>query len=140
MEACQGSHLSGEKKLIVLIDSWAWVEFFAGSKIGEKVRDYVMDESLEIIISSINLAEIYRIALDRFDESTAEKRRRAMQSRCFLIPVDEEIAIQGARFRNERNWGMGDALIYATAVREKAKVLTGDPHFKGLKDTIFLEN
>jgi PIN domain nuclease of toxin-antitoxin system len=126
--------------LTVLIDSWAWVEFFAGSRIGEEVRDYVMDESLEIIISSINLAEIYRIALDRFDESTAETRRKAMLSRCFLIPVDEEIAIQGARFRHERNWGMGDALIYATAVREGAKVLTGDPHFKGLKDTIFLEN
>lgn len=126
--------------MTVLIDSWAWVEFFAGSRIGEEVRDYVMDESLEIIISSINLAEIYRIALDRFDESNAEMRRRAMLSRCFLIPVDEEIAIQGARFRHERNWGMGDALIYATAVREGAKVLTGDPHFKGLKDTIFLEN
>lgn len=126
--------------MTVLIDSWAWVEFFAGSRIGEEVRDYVMDESLEIIISSINLAEIYRIALDRFDESTAETRRRAMLSRCFLIPVDEEIAIQGARFRHERNWGMEDALIYATAVRKGAKVLTGDPHFKGLMDTIFLEN
>jgi predicted nucleic acid-binding protein len=125
--------------LTVLIDSWAWVEFFAGSKIGEVVRNYVMDESVDIIISSINLAEIYRIALDRFDEPTAEKRRRAMLSRCFLIPVDEEIAVQGARFRHERKWGMGDALIYATALREGARVLTGDPHFKGLKETIFLE-
>jgi hypothetical protein len=83
------------------------VEFFAGSKIGEEVRSYVMDESVDIIISSINLAEIYRIALDRFDEPTAEKRRRAMQSRCFLIPVDEEIAVQGARFRHERDMGNG---------------------------------
>ena len=125
--------------MTVLIDSWAWVEFFAGSKIGEEVRNYVMDESVDIIISSINLAEIYRIALDRFNEPTAEKRRRAMLSRCFLIPVDEEIAVQGARFRHERKWGMGDALIYATALREVAQVLTGDSHFKGLKDTIFLE-
>jgi len=35
---------------------------------------------------------------------------------------------------------MGDALIYATAVRERATVLTGETHFKGLKETIFLEN
>jgi predicted nucleic acid-binding protein len=125
--------------LIVLIDSWAWVEFFAGSKIGEKVKGYVMDENQEIIISSINLAEIYRIALDRFDQLAAETRRRSMLSRCFLIPVDEEIAVQGAKFRHDRDWGLGDALIYATAVREGAKVLTGDPHFKGLKDVIFLE-
>jgi predicted nucleic acid-binding protein len=121
-----------------LIDSWAWVEFFAGSKSGESVRNYVMDEDQDIIISSINLAEIYRIALDRFDEETAEKRRRAMITRCYLIPVDEEIAIMGARFRHERDWGLVDAFIYATAIREGAKVLTGDPHFKGLNDVIFL--
>lgn len=124
--------------MIVLIDSWAWVEFFAGSKTGELVKVYVMDENQEIIISSINLAEIYRIALDRFDEKTAEKRRRAMISRCYLIPVDEEIAIKGAKFRHGRDWGPGDALIYATAILEGAKVLTGDPHFKGLEDVIFL--
>jgi len=124
--------------LTVLIDSWAWAEFFAGSKIGEIVKTYVMDEDQEIIISSINLAEIYRLALDRFDEKTAEKRRRAMISRCYLIPVDEEIAISGAKFRHERDWGLGDALIYATAIREDATVLTGDPHFKGLNDVIFL--
>lgn len=124
--------------MTVLIDSWAWVEFFAGTKIGEKVKAYVMDADQEIVISSINLAEIYRLALDRFDEQTAEKRRRAMISRCYLIPVDEEIAVRGARFRHERDWGLGDALIYATAVREGTEVLTGDPHFKGLKDVIFL--
>jgi predicted nucleic acid-binding protein len=97
-----------------------------------------MDEDQEIIISSINLAEIYRIALDRFDEQTAEKRRRSMISRCCLIPVDEEIAIKGARFKHERDWDLGDAIIYATAIREGAKVLTRDSQFKGLKDVIFL--
>lgn len=124
--------------MIVLIDSWAWVEFFAGTPKGELVRSYVMNEDQEIIISSINLAEIYRIALDRFGEAAAEKRRRAMTSRCYLIPVDEEIAIMGARFRHERDWGLGDALIYATAIREGARVLTGEPHFKGLNDVIFI--
>ncbi len=124
--------------MTVLIDSWAWVEFFAGSKTGKIVKDYVMDEDQEIIISSINLAEIYRLTLDRFDEKTAEKRRQAMISRCYLIPVDEEIAVNGAKLRHERDWGLGDALIYATAIREGAKVLTGDPHFQGLSDVIFL--
>jgi len=126
--------------LIVLIDSWAWAEFFAGTKIGETVKTYVMDENQEILISSINLAEIYRLALSRFDEQTAEKRRRSMLSRCFLIPVDEEIAVLGAKLRQQRDWGLSDALIYATAIREGAQVMTGDNHFKGLKETIFLEH
>ncbi len=90
-----------------MIDSWAWVEFFAGTKIGEKVKAYVMGADQEIVISSINLAEIYRLALDRFDEQTAEKRRRTMISRCYLIPVDEEIAVLGAKLRHERDWDLG---------------------------------
>ena len=35
---------------------------------------------------------------------------------------------------------VADALIYATEIREGAQVMTGDLHFKGLKDTIFLEH
>ncbi|KPQ41521.1 MAG: hypothetical protein MPEBLZ_03884, partial [Candidatus Methanoperedens nitroreducens] len=31
------------------------------------------------------------------------------------------------------------SIIYATAKREGALVLTGDPHFKGLNDVIYLE-
>ena len=126
--------------MIVLIDSWAWTEFFAGTKIGETVKTYVMDENQEILISSINLAEIYRLALSRFDEQTAEKRRRSMLSRCFLIPVDEQIAVLGAKLGQQRDWGLADALIYATAIREGAQVMTGDHHFEGLKETIFLEH
>ncbi|VVB62975.1 Uncharacterised protein [uncultured archaeon] len=61
--------------MIALIDSWAWLEFFAGSKTGEMVKTYLMDEDQEIIKSIINLAEIYSTALDRFDEQPAEKRR-----------------------------------------------------------------
>jgi hypothetical protein len=51
-----------------------------------------------------------------------------MISRCNLIPVDEAIAIKGAKFRHERDWGLEDALIYATATLGGAKVLTGDHH------------
>jgi predicted nucleic acid-binding protein len=60
-----------------------------------------------------------------------------MISRCNLIPVDEAIAIKGAKFRHERDWGLEDALIYATATLGGAKVLTGDHHFEGLRDVIF---
>jgi hypothetical protein len=44
-----------------------------------------------------------------------------MSSRCYLIPVDEEIAVKGAKFRHDRDLGLGDALIYATAIREGQK-------------------
>lgn len=62
-----------------------------------------------------------------------------MISRCYLIPVDEEIAVTGAKLRHERDWGLGEALIYATAKRERAEVLTGDPHFRGVENLFILK-
>jgi len=124
--------------LTVLIDSWAWIEFYAGSEAGEKVMAYVLDDDQDVIISAINLAEIYQVALRSFDENTAETRRRALKNRCDIIAVDEEIAVMAAKIKHDLKWGLGDALIYATAKREGAKVLTGDLHFKGQSDVIYL--
>jgi len=36
--------------------------------------------------------------------------------------------------------GMADAIIYATAKKERAKLVTSDVHFKGLKDVEFIDN
>ncbi len=35
-------------------------------------------------------------------------------------------------------WGIGDSIVYATARREGAMLMTGDPHFKGVKDVVYL--
>ena len=38
-----------------------------------------------------------------------------------------------------RNFGLADSIILATARKLRAKVVTGDSHFKGFKETVFLE-
>lgn len=124
--------------MTVLIDSWAWIEFFQGSHAGSKVMGYLEDDS-DLIISTINLAEVYRWILRYYDQKTAEEKRMAMKERCMLISVDEEIAVQAAEIRNRLKWGLGDSIVYATARREAARVLTGDSDFKGQDDVIFLE-
>ncbi|RLG60071.1 MAG: hypothetical protein DRN95_00565 [Candidatus Hydrothermarchaeota archaeon] len=123
--------------MTVLIDSWAWIEYFRGSKAGEKVRKYIEGEN-EIIISTINMAEIYRWILRFYDEKIAEEKRNFIKKRAIVIDVTEEIAIKSAKIKHKLKWGLGDSIIYATAKQEKAKVLTGDPHFKNLKDVIYI--
>ena len=124
--------------MTVLIDSWAWIEFFQGSHAGSTVMSYLEDDS-DLIISTINLAEVYRWILRYYDQKTAEEKRMAMKERCMLISVDEEIAVQAAEIRNRLKWGLGDSIVYATARREAARILTGDSDFKGQDDVIFLE-
>ncbi|HEC87986.1 MAG TPA: type II toxin-antitoxin system VapC family toxin, partial [Thermoplasmata archaeon] len=73
----------GGRKLTVLIDSWAWIEYFRGSKSGEKVRKYIEGRE-KAIISAINIAEVYRWILSFYDEKIAEKKIEVMKERCFV--------------------------------------------------------
>nr|MDO8043795.1 PIN domain-containing protein [Candidatus Baldrarchaeota archaeon] len=45
--------------LILIFDSYAWIEFFIGSRLGEKVRRY-LEEGHEVVVPDIVLAEIAR--------------------------------------------------------------------------------
>jgi predicted nucleic acid-binding protein len=123
--------------LTVLIDSWAWIEFFQGSDAGKVVMGY-LDDDQDLIISAVNLAEVYRWILHFYDERIAEEKKAAMKERCLLIDVDEEIAVEAARIKHRLKWGLGDSIVYATARREAASVLTGDGGFQGQNDVIFL--
>ena len=123
--------------MTVLIDSWAWIEFFQGSNAGAAVMGY-LDDDQDLIISAVNLAEVYRWILHFYDERIAEEKKAAMKERCILIDVDEEIAVEAARIKHRLKWGLGDSIVYATARREAASVLTGEGNFQGQNDVIFL--
>lgn len=123
--------------MTVLIDSWAWIEFFQGSDAGKVVMGY-LDDDQDLIISTVNLAEVYRWILHYYDERIAEDKKAAMKERCILIDVDEEIAVEAARIRHRLKWGLGDSIVYATAKQQSASVLTGDGDFQGRDDVIFL--
>lgn len=124
--------------MTVLVDSWAWIEYFKGSEAGGRAREIIEDPSETIVLSTINIAEVYRRILEDYDETKAEEKGEVMKDRSFVQPVDEDIAVVSAKIKFERRWGLGDSIIYATAKRENAKVLTGDPHFEGLEETIFI--
>jgi predicted nucleic acid-binding protein len=56
-----------------------------------------------------------------------------------IIPLDTALARKaGAVRRDLLEGGLGDAIIYATALQYQARVLTGDPHFRDLPEVVFL--
>ena len=129
--------------MTVLVDSWAWIEYFKGSEAGEKVKELLENSQEKVVVSLIIIAEVYNSFLRDYsppnNKRYAEASRKAMKQRSYVYDVDEEIAVDSAKVKHEKKWDLGDSIIYATAKREGAKVLTGDSHFKGLKDVMFLE-
>jgi predicted nucleic acid-binding protein len=56
-----------------------------------------------------------------------------------VVPLDTEIARKAGaliheRKRKIRRWGLADSIVLATAREHKAKIVTGDEHFRGLAD------
>lgn len=131
------------KKMTVLVDSWAWIEYFKGTCAGERVKELLENSQDKVIVSTVNIVEVYNSFLSDYsrpdNDRYAEASRNAMEQRSYVYEVDKKIAVDSAKIKHEKKWGLGDSIIYATAKREGALVLTGDPHFRGLNDVIYLE-
>lgn len=88
--------------------------------------------------SLITIAE-----LERFYGTDRERMDRMVsmiRSRSLLVPVDLPVTRAAGRVRREmKKGGIADAIIYATALCHAAKVVTGDPHFRGMAEVVFVE-
>lgn len=123
--------------MTVLIDSWSWIEYWAGSKYADAVAKYI-EGSEPAIVSTLNIAEVHYWFIRHYDEATANERISRMRKRCFTIPVNEEIAVEASRIKHGKKMGLADSIILATASVEKAIVVTGDPDFVNVEGVVFI--
>jgi predicted nucleic acid-binding protein len=123
--------------LTVLIDSWAWIEYWKGGKLAGEAASYI-DGDEESVVSAINLAEVHLAIARSYDEATAGKKVATMEKRCHVVPVDRNIAIEAAKIKKKEKLGLADSLILATAHQVGGRVVTGDPDLKSLRDVVFL--
>ena len=126
----------------MLIDSFAWIEYFMGTKKGEEVKE-VVESDVQLYTSPIVIAEIYSKSLRT--DGRAEERRSFIVKRCAVIPIDEEIAVEAAKIHAEAketmaDFGLADAFVLASARYKHVKVLTGDTHFKDFSESIMLSD
>jgi predicted nucleic acid-binding protein len=124
----------------MILDSYAWIEYFCGSRAGKQVNDLVEKGNCYTI--ECNLAEIYEWALMHREDFSFILSIIASKSR--IIPVNRRDWIRGVeikadmRKKKKNDFGLVDAIVIAKQEELKCKVITGDPHFKGEKNIIFL--
>lgn len=123
--------------MTVLIDSNIWIEYFSGSSVGKKALPFI-EGNEKIVMSTINLAEIFRHIMARRGKQDAERAKDALLKYGFSIPVTNTIAIEAAVIKHEKKMGLADAIIYATAKQENAQIVTIDNDFRGCENVLFL--
>jgi predicted nucleic acid-binding protein len=124
----------------VVLDSFAWIEYFNGTSAGKTVHDLL--GSGRVATPAIVIAELSE-KYKRLNREFASKYD-FLRARTSIVPIEEELAraageINFERKKTVRGWGMADSLILATARRSGSRIVTDDLHFKDLvEETIML--
>jgi predicted nucleic acid-binding protein len=127
----------------VIFDAYAWVEYALGTEKAGKIAEY-LDGEEEVYTPASVLAELKEAMLRHgVKESAAKDIMTYIRSRTVVLSIDSDLAeLAGlVNFRNKKRiegWGMLDSFVYAAAMAKSGRVLTGDPHFKGLPDVVLL--
>ena len=114
----------------VLVDSSGWLEYITSDSKADLFSPY-LEGQRPVLIPTIVLHEVRKILLQRQPKTVADLFVSEALRRT-VVPVDQEIALAAAAISIQYELPMADALIYATAERHGAEVVTSDSHFKGL--------
>lgn len=122
-----------------VLDSFAWVEYFLGSKSGEKVKEFV--ENNECITPTIVIAELS--AKYSNENKEFSDKLKFIKFNTKVITLTDEIAEFAGKIKTQqrkikKDFGLADSIIYATALSYDAKVISGDPHFENIKEAIMI--
>ena len=116
-------------------DSWAWVEFFRGSRTGESVKRIV--EGGEVLFTpSVCLAEIKVKYLS--EGRDPRDRLSFMKARTSIVEVDADVAEEAADLKVRYSLHMIDALILACARKAGGELVTGDKHLQGIPGVLMV--
>ncbi len=114
-----------------LVDSSGWLEYLSDSENAENFAEAI-ENTEELLVSSINIYEVYKKILKTKDENTALQILGLMRQ-AKVIDVTASIAVQAAKLSFEKNIPMADSIIYTTARDNNATMWTQDIDFKNLE-------
>ena len=125
----------------MLLDTYALVELFEGTKKGEVVKKFLKRES-KVYLSVLSIYELGTHLEREIGIDAAQEYIRSVQIHYDIIDVNQSITLHAVEIRRENKLPVVDCLIYATARSTKSRVVSGCKHFKSIrksKDVIILE-
>ncbi len=115
---------------MILVDTSAWIEWLIGSATGDRIAEYLPEQSDWLVPTMVQL-ELSKWLRREVGEDKADQVIAFTQV-CQVVPLDTEIALAAADACRAHKLATADAIIFATAQAHGAKLLTCDAHFEGL--------
>lgn len=136
--------MSGSGESNVLIDTYAWIEYFRGTKEGELAKEYI-ESGRKVMTPSIVLAELS----DKYRRSGKERkweteRRNTVEILSKIVNLSQDSADEAGKIKKRMrkeysDFPLADGMILAITREQEAKIITGDPHMRDLSEVIDLK-
>jgi predicted nucleic acid-binding protein len=115
---------------LILVDSSGWIEYLAARPKADKFAPYIEGDE-PLVTSVIQVYEIYKVVRRDISEERAIESISALRA-TRIEPLAESLALEAADIALEHGLAMADAIIFATARKHDAEIITADSDFDGL--------
>ena len=130
-----------------VIDAYAWIEYFRASQYGKVAKEYI--ESADSVTPSIVVAEVSRKLQEEIElgNETPDGRLNRLEfisATSQVVELDFDLAVAAGSAdcdmkKKQKGWGLADSIVLCTARNINGKVVTGDEHFRDLKEVVFIK-
>jgi len=127
--------------MIYLVDSWAWIEYFIGSKNGSTLKKLLGNKNHKFITMECTISELKCYCLR--NDLDFNRMHSALKKNSILLPVMANHWLEAAQIRHEirkniKDFGLIDSILVAKQNEFKCHIVSGDSHFKKMKNVVYI--
>jgi predicted nucleic acid-binding protein len=119
-----------------VVDTSAWLEWLSDSSLGRRIGMELPAKEFWIVPTIVQYELARHLAREASEDAADDTI--AFSTKCFVIPLDTQLAVRAAEIASDNALPMADAIVYATAVASGADLLTCDAHFAKLPHVVYL--
>ena len=124
-----------------LIDSFALLAYLKQESNYQKVEDLLSSKETQLLMNDINIGETFYILARERGLDQAEYFINAILPNLPITKMGNTLTevIQAAKIKAQYPISYADCFAVATAIREKATIITGDPDFKQVEKIVKID-
>ena len=120
---------------MLLVDSSGWLEFFMDGPLAGTYTQHLKHPN-DVLTPTVVLYEVYKIVKRQRSEEEA-LTAIAQMGKTQVVPLNDTIALTAADASLTYQIAMADAIVYATALTHKAKLVTSDADLASLPGVVY---
>lgn len=130
-------------KPVYLLDSYALLAYLNDEPGGARVQQVLAlakERRCRLAMSLLNLGEVLYITERHRGLPAAQRVQALVESLPLeLLEVSRDLVLDAAHIKARRTLSYADSIAVASAIRENAIILTGDPEYKTVDDLVAVE-